>query len=161
MSTEIEIWKTIPNYKDYQVSNLGRVKSLNYRNTKKEKILKLSKNNHGYLSCGLNCKIFKVHQLVAIAFLNHKPNGFNLVVNHKDFNKTNNNVNNLEIVTMRENTNQKHLKSTSKYIGVSWNKAAKKWKCELTFNKKRKYLGYFENEYEAHLAYVKFIKQNT
>lgn len=70
-------------------------------------------------------KTITVHKLVAYAFLNHKSCGYKLVVNHIDTNPKNNNVTNLEIVTTRENSNQKHIKSSSKYVGVSWQKNRK------------------------------------
>ena len=69
-----EIWKDIPGYEGlYQVSNFGRVKS--FKN-KTEKILKLSICSHGYYVITIRTyKKIRVHQLVAMAFLNHKPNG--------------------------------------------------------------------------------------
>lgn len=99
-----EIWKTIKDYPNYQVSNLGRVKSLNYG---KEKILKNNKDKDSYFQIALSkegkVKVFKVHRLVASAFL---PNPDNLPqVNHKDENKTNNCVDNLEWCTGRYNNN--------------------------------------------------------
>ena len=97
----------------------------------------------------------KVHQLVAESFLNHKRCGMKLVVNHIDFDKTNNKLDNLEIVTTRENTNQKHLKSYSNFTGVSWNKRANKWIASIKINNKNKYLGYYSNELEASKAYQK------
>lgn len=106
----MEVWKDIQGYEGlYQVSNLGRVRSLE-RITKRfngfkiceykdgNKILKLSKNNKGYLTIGL-CKDgkekkCKVHRLVAQAFI---PNLYGLPqINHKDENKENNIVSNLE-----------------------------------------------------------------
>lgn len=159
---ENEIWKTIEGFEDYQVSNFGRVKSLKRG---KESIIKPSINNHGYYHIGL-CGIGKrktidVHKLVAIAFLNHKPCGFRLVVNHKDFNRLNNHVNNLEIVTTRENTNLIHKKHSSKYTGVSWHKSNKMWTAYIFVNKKLKHLGSYTNEYDAHLAYQKALKEIT
>ena len=68
-----EIWKDIEGYKGlYQVSNLGRVKSLNYKRTGKEKILIYTKQKNGYIYIGL-CKdgivkSFRVHRLVAKIF---------------------------------------------------------------------------------------------
>ena len=160
-----EIWKDIPDYEGYyQVSNFGNVKSLSRTIFKmgkfpfisKEKILK-PRVNKGYKVFNLckngHEKTRKVHQLVAMAFLNHVPCGYKLVVNHKDFNKLNNNISNLEIVTMRENTNQKHIKSSSEFTGVYWHKATQKWMARIRVNGKRKYLGLFSNEKDASLAY--------
>jgi hypothetical protein len=155
--TFMEIWKTIKGYENYQISNLGNVKSLNYRRTNKEKTLILRKNTHGYKVCYLYINGFsktkQVHQLVAIAFLNHTPCGYKLVVNHINFIKTDNRVENLEIVTSRENTNLKHIKSTSNYVGVFWDKNYKKWTSKIVINKKQKHLGRFIKEIDAHNAY--------
>ena len=90
----------------YQVSNLGRVKSLNYNHTKKEKILKPILINY-YYSVGLckygGIKHTRIHRLVAQTFI---PNPDNLpCVNHKDENKLNNKVENLEWCTIQYNNN--------------------------------------------------------
>ena len=160
-----EIWKDIPNYEGYyQVSNIGRIKSLNYRNTKTPKVLKAStENGSGYLFVTLvkksKRKVRTVHQLVSEAFLNHKPNGNKLVVNHKDFNKLNNNASNLDIITARENSNRKHIKSSSKYVGVSWAKRNNKWQSNIYINGNLEYLGYFTNETDAHNAYQKALNE--
>ena len=151
----MEVFKDVKGYKGkYEVSNLGRVKSLKFN---KEKILKAGVNANGYLQVNLfkdgKCKARKVHQLVAVAFLGHKPCGMKLVVNHIDIDKLNNNVSNLEIVTARENGNKKHLKSSSKYTGVCWDKRDKKWMAYIRINGKLKNLGYFTDELEASNAY--------
>ena len=91
---ENEIWKDVIGYEGlYQVSNLGNVKSLRFN---KEKILKQRIGTKGYFAvCLRKDKIVKtkeVHQLIAIAFLNHKPCGYKLVINHIDFNQKNNNI---------------------------------------------------------------------
>ena len=104
----MEIWKDIKGYEGlYQVSNKGRVKSLNYRRTGKEKILSSSPNSYGYLIVGLckngKQKPFYIHRLVAEAFLTN-PNNL-LEVNHKDENKENNHVENLEWCDRKYNNN--------------------------------------------------------
>ena len=90
-----EIWKDIIGYEGlYQISNLGNVKRI----TKNCKILKQSDNRNGYKLVGL-CKNNKrknyyIHRLVAIAFIENKENYKE--INHKDNNKSNNIVDNLE-----------------------------------------------------------------
>lgn len=105
---ENEEWRDVENYKGYyQVSNTGKVKSLNYNHTGKERILKAHDNGKGYLQVQL-CKDGKkenyyLHVLVAVAFI---PNPDNLPqVNHKDEDKTNNCVENLEYCSRLYNAN--------------------------------------------------------
>ena len=94
-----EEWRDIKGYEGkYMVSNLGRVKSLNYSNTGKEGILNARDNGKGYLRVILwkdgKDKKYRINRLVAQAFI---PNPDNLPeVNHKDEDKTNNRVDNLE-----------------------------------------------------------------
>ena len=101
----MEHWKSIAGYEGlYEVSDLGRVKSLKFG---KEKILKPRETHGGYLKVAL-CKDGKVeqskiHRLVAKAFIQN-PNNLD-TVNHKDEVKTNNNVSNLEWMSMRDNIN--------------------------------------------------------
>ena len=103
-----EIWRHVKGYEGlYAVSSLGHVKSLNYRHTGKEKILKPVKSNYGYLNVRLyrngKYKFFRVHRLVAIAFIPN-PKGFEQV-NHRDEVKTNNCVENLEWCSAKYNIN--------------------------------------------------------
>lgn len=103
-----EVWKDIAGYEGkYQVSNLGRVKSLNYMHTGKEGILKAGLDRYGYLTVNL-CKdgisMHKtVHRLVAFVFVEGCMDG--LVVNHIDECKTNNHASNLEWCTYKQNSN--------------------------------------------------------
>ena len=159
----MEIWKDIPNYEGkYMVSNMGNVKSLNFKNTKKEKILKptIAKCGYHYTTLckdGVRKKKYN-HQLVAMAFLNHKPNKFEKVVNHKNFDKLDNRLENLEIVSNRENTSKKHIKSSSIYTGVAWEKNINKWKSKINIKTHHIHLGYYKDEKQASEIYELAVK---
>jgi hypothetical protein len=105
--TSIEIWKDIPEYEGrYLVSNTGKVKSLKIKNGfgvhSKDKEIKLEETWNGYLRASLSKKKMLVHRIVAKTFL---PNLNNLPdVNHKDGNKKNNCVENLEWISKSNNT---------------------------------------------------------
>ena len=114
-----EIWRDIKGFEGkYMVSNLGRVKSLNYNKTGKEKIMKGVPDGYGYFQLSLckegkvkNCRI---NRLVAQAFI---PNPDNLPeVNHKDKIRTNNRVDNLEWCTTQYNVEYSRAKAV---IGIN------------------------------------------
>ena len=129
----MEIWKNIKGYEGfYQVSNMGRVKSLERtfidksgrKRTIKERILKQAAWSTGYLSVVLSTsgkrKMFAVHRLVCKAF-HEKPDN-KPCVNHIDENKTNNCASNLEWCTSSENNNhgtrnERSGKAQSKPVG--------------------------------------------
>ena len=157
---EKEVWKSIPNYEGlYEVSSLGRVKSLRFN---KEKILSqglarycnvvLWNNNKGITRT--------VHQLVAESFLGHNPNGMKLVVDHINDDKLDNRLENLQIVTTRENAYKTQGKYTSKYKGVWFNKRTNKYEAhiwsELRVNKR---IGQYNTELEASNAYQEYLKK--
>lgn len=113
---EEEIWKPVKGYEGlYEVSSHGNVRSLSkcYKCSKggihriPGRMLKLNKNSRGYFIVRLynntHGKTYRVNRLVAIAFLPN-PNGYK-VVNHKDENKTNNTVENLEWCDHKYNVN--------------------------------------------------------
>jgi len=150
-----EIWKDIAGYEGlYQISNFGKVKSFQL-NT--EKILKSPADSHGYrlvvLCKNKKCKTFKVHQLVASAFLNHVPNGNKMVVDHINDDKSDNRLENLQVVSHRFNSRKTQGRYSSKYKGVSLIKSSNKWAALIQINGRLKYLGSFLNEYDAHVAY--------
>lgn len=102
-----EIWKDIPGYEGlYQVSDYGRVRSLNYNKTGLVKELSME-ITAGYYRVvlyknGKRKKVF-VHRLVVITFIGPIPRG--MVVNHINENRSDNRVSNLEIVTYKQNNN--------------------------------------------------------
>lgn len=89
----------------YEVSNLGRVRSLNYKHTGKIKLLKQSKTKEGYLQVQLykngKCEKFYTHRIIATMFISNPDNLAE--VNHKDFDRTNNKIENIEWVSREEN----------------------------------------------------------
>ena len=116
-----EIWRDIEGYEGlYQVSNLRRIKSLNYNRSGKEGILNPRENNRGYLHVIL-CKDGKhknylVHRLAAQAFI---PNTENLPeVNHIDENPLNNCLDNIEWCSSKYNCN---FGTRNKRVGKSKN----------------------------------------
>lgn len=167
----MEEFRDIPGWEGvYQVSNLGNVKSLartvimsNGRTQPyKERILKPG-NIKNYLTVQLHNagkrKNYKVHQLVAMTFLNHIPNGYiGLVVDHIDNDSLNNNLENLQLISTRENCSKDRAGGTSRYVGVCWSKQSKKWTANIVINGKKKHLGFFKCELEASEAYQKALK---
>jgi len=159
----MEIWKDIPDYVGYyQVSNLGRVKSLARLDSIGRRIgghLLKPGTRKGYYVINLfklgKVKRYSIHVLVAIAFLDHKPNGIKIQVSHRDGYKLNNQVDNLQILTAREHIHYDINKSkmSSRYIGVSWHKSRSIWVARISINGKRKHLGNFKDELEAHKVY--------
>src|SRR5699024_9827826 len=117
----MEKWADIKGYEGfYQVSNRGRIysfggefiKSDGKRNYMKESLLKPYKNKQGYMYVKLckhgKCNNFRVHRLVALAFIKNVNHKEKPVVNHKDGNKENNNVDNLEWLSYSENSLHAH-----------------------------------------------------
>jgi len=108
----MEIWKQFKNT-EYYISNLGEVKN-SYG-----KLLKTFPAPNGYKRIKIiiegKRKVFMVHRLVAETFIGDINN---LVIDHIDRNKTNNNVTNLRIVTVKENNNNKRKVSLSNIIKI-------------------------------------------
>ena len=101
-----ELWRDIPGYTwGYQASNRGNIRSKNYQGTSEVKILHPRKNRHGYCEVTLwenkKAKTVTVHKLIALTFL-HKTNS-RMIVSHKNGNKLDNRVDNLEWVTPQYN----------------------------------------------------------
>lgn len=171
-----EIWKDIKNYEGkYQVSNVGRVKSLERTSwngkvmiVNKERILKPRgrKDGTGYLSVMLSDgssiqKNFEIHILVWDNFSDVQRDRYKNHVDHSDNNRFNNCFSNLQLLTVRKNVAKAMLfkrKKTSKYIGVRLHD--NRWEANIYYNKKRIYLGCYKTEEEAHEAYENYLKEN-
>lgn len=148
-----ETWKEIKGYDGcYKVSDKGQVLSI-----RSNKLLSQGTAGGGYknvnLSIGGKRKTFNVHQLIAIAFLSHKPNGHVLVVDHINGVVDDNQLSNLQIITQRKNSTKDKKNKTSKYTGVCYAKDRNKWKSAIYYNNKKYNLGYFDKEEDAFSAY--------
>lgn len=108
-----EIWKTIENFENYEISNKGNIRS------KKNGLLKPQINKNGYKEILLYkkqpplktlVKSFRIHRLVLQTF-NPIENSEKLQVNHIDNDRCNNNLDNLEWVTPMQNCNRKKQKN--------------------------------------------------
>lgn len=104
-----EEWKQIITFPNYKISNYGNVISLNYRNTKKEKLMSINvKNDYPQINFINNeiKKSIKIHRLVALYFINN-PNNYKCI-NHIDGDKTNNHYTNLEWCNYSQNIKHAH-----------------------------------------------------
>jgi hypothetical protein len=157
---EQEIWKDIEGYEGlYKISSFGNVFSV-----KRNKIMLFKVHGHkGYKKIQLNInkqkKYFRISRLVAKHFIPNPEN--KKLVDHIDRNPSNNHISNLRWATYTENLgNQLSRKgSSSKYKGVFFHKATKKWQAEVRVDKVKKYLGSFTCEKEAALVYNKKAKE--
>lgn len=162
-----ETWKDVIGFEGlYEISNTGRVNSIK-RNTTAGGIVKLSVVDGYYcLTIWKDGKgsFKRVNRLVAESFI---PNPENLEqVNHKDRDRKNNNVSNLEWTTARENNCHSaiHRKGkTSKYVGVFPRKYKDSvyWAAYCSLNGKRVGLGHHKTEEDAYKARVGFIEENN
>lgn len=159
----LEEWKFIDGYDNlYQVSNLGRIKSLRYN---KERILKSVPNGTGYLriKLGKKSKNYFLHKLVATYFIPNDDKGRD-EVNHINCDKLNNTISNLEWVNHRENVVSYYQNKSgrkSKYIGVSTT-PQNKWRSSIYLNGKNINIGWsFDTELEAYQARINFEKENN
>ena len=170
MIEDVEEWRDVPEYEGYyQVSNLGRVRSLDrwvtYSNGRKRfyrgREIAGRVNEGGYrdttLRMGNIGRVYRFSQLVAMAFLDHKPNGHKLVVDHIDGKRLNDRLTNLRIVTNRANcticyrSNKSSL--SSQYSGVRYRDASRRWHARITFEGEEVNLGTYDDEKDASSAY--------
>ena len=175
---EEEIWKDITDYEGlYQISNLGRVKSIERVTTKgngfdyniNEIIMKPNFRDNGYLSIKL-CKDskytqFDIHRLVGFHFIKNE----NDITTHNQINHINkedyqnNKYTNLEWVSNRENSSHNKIGKNfkSKFIGVSWEETHKKFRCRIQINGKQESIGESINEIDVAEVYLEFCKNNN
>ena len=165
------IWYPVKGYEGlYEITKCGKVKALAktrigiYKRNYKEKNMSIIKIGDGYFSVTLHKdgikKKWHLHRLVAFSFL-EKIEGKEYV-NHKDKDKKNNHVDNLEWVSSIENNchMQKSRNNSSKYAGVYLYLDRKRYRAQINHNGKRIYLGIYKTEEEAYAARCNYELQN-
>lgn len=139
-----EEWKPIKDYESkYEVSNYGSIRSLDYNNTGVIKLLKPQRRTHtgnDYLFVNFSGKMKFIHRLVAEAFIENTDN--KPCVNHKNGDKTDNRVENLEWCTYQENENHSR-KILKKKVNVN------------NYHKMRKERDYYKNIIDKAIEYIK------
>jgi hypothetical protein len=161
----IEQSKPIIGYEGlYEISNFGNVKSLGIITNNQyggERILKPSVNSNGYYSVTLcknkKHKTYFIHTLVWDHFGRENRDHYKFTIDHINDNKLCNRIDNLQILRQRDNVAKyyRSISKSSKYVGVYWNKKKQKYIAKIHHGADRIYLGVFENEFDAYVAYEK------
>lgn len=161
-----EIWKRIDGFKgNYEVSNYGRVRSLNYNRKKEIKILKPLTSN-GYSKVVLYGERSKrhskrIHQLVW-EYFGDQQRTKQYEVDHIDGDRKNNFIGNLRLLTQRVNIAEA-FQRRGKILptGVTYNSRKRRYVARITFNRKTKNLGLFRDPELARQAYLRELSRQT
>lgn len=169
-----EMWKPIPNFEGlYEISNLGRVRSLDRevrcgsRGVRKLKgrlmKIRLPTKTLRYCSVSLRKnstqKTITIHRMVAARF---DPEwDCSLEVDHIDGDIMNNRIDNLRMSTSQQQkfNSKSRGNSTSTFKGVSWDKRRDKWRSKIVIDGKEIFIGYFNCEKTAAIAYRELAKE--
>jgi len=170
METE-EIWKDVPGWEGlYIVSNIGNVKGLERKVWNgvgffdlMPKTFSHYPDRRGYIKAqftrNFTTRTYGIHQLVAMAFLGHDPEGC-MVVDHINGVPYDNRVENLRIVSHRFNVCVGYRKTDTtrkhQYMGIS-QASSGRWVARITINRKTKHIGTFDTDKEAGEAYQKAL----
>jgi hypothetical protein len=156
-----EIWKELDGFDSlYQASNFGRIKN-------EKRIVPQYLDKDGYCLVNLyfneKIKLFRLHRLIAKLFIENENN--KKQVNHKNSNRSDNRIENLEWVSASENNCHKFIgKNTSSiYRGVTLMKDVKndkKWLSQIQIDNKKIHLGMYKTEEEAYLKRLEYEKEN-
>lgn len=167
-----KIWKPITGYEGlYEVSNYGEIRSVDRLITYKTgnkyrvkgRVLKSGASGTGYLQCNLCAngkrKTVYNHKIVAQEFLGHTPTK-GKVVDHIDNNRINNRLDNLQIISQRENCTKEMRNGLLPGVSVpaDMKNSIKRFRAIAYINGKNKHLGNFATEQEAHEAYLAAIE---
>jgi CII-binding regulator of phage lambda lysogenization HflD len=148
----MENFKQIPGYKNYGISTNGEVKNL------KTGLMLRAYLNTNYLRVNLCndgvCKVFRIHQLMAITYLDHVPDGHRLVVDHINADRLDNRLDNLQIITNRLNASKDKVRDLPTGVYKATNT---KYHARIYVDGKRRFLGSYNTPEKAHQAYLNAI----
>jgi len=156
------IWAPVPGYEKYEVSTEGEVRSTSFGRTGKPGIMKPRMLKNYWVvkfSIGKKNKIFKIHQLVAMAFLGHVPGRNGLEVDHIDENKVNNRLENIQLLTNRANISKAYSFLRDLPTGVSFDKGRNQFRARIKIKGIQKFLGRYSTKEEAAEAYQRALKE--
>lgn len=152
-------FRKIEGYENYSINANGEV-----RNDKSERIMKQGKNGSGYPFVIL-CKNGKttfhyIHRLIGKGFI-YNPNNYPCI-DHKNGKKTDNSIDNLRWCSVSQNMRnaKKRENASSRFKGVSYYIRHNKWVAQCNLNRKKVFVGYYDDEREAAIAYNNFIILN-
>ena len=125
-------------------------------------------NSNGYINININNNNKKFYYLHRLIYKYHNEDfdltdtSKNNFIDHININPLDNRIENLRVVNQSQNNKKRNKQKncSSKYIGVCWFKRDSKWKAAIAIDGKKKNLGLFDTEEEAHLAYKKAYNEN-
>ena len=115
-------------------------------------------NKLGYSQVGWNGKWYSYHRLVYVLSTGHDISE-NMQIDHIDGDPTNNRIENLRVVTIRENQQNRIEHRNGHLVGTCWNKRAKRWVAHIYIKGQNKHLGLFSTQEEAHEAYLEALNE--
>lgn len=125
--------------------------------SKRKLVKNVANSSKGYCDVRLKGRVERYHRIVWELLNGDIPGG--MQIDHIDGDRINNNVNNLRLVTNRENHQNQVIHRNGRLFGCYYNKQSRKWQASVRVNGKKKYLGSYDTEQEAHDAYKKFIQK--
>lgn len=165
-----EVWKPIKGYEGlYEISNMGRVKSLakivGNGFHREEKMLQIivEKTKYCFVNLMRNAKPkkYRIHLLVWDYFGDKPRDGLRLQVDHKDEDKGNNRIDNLQLLSGRKNKSKERLlnKASGLPTGVCWHKQNKKYHAQIYIDRTHFNLGFYNTPEEASNAYQEALRR--
>lgn len=151
------IWKSIKGYEGlYEVSTLGEIKSFHNGTEKLIKCTIHKQNGYAYFQLVKNGqkKTMRLHKVVMVTFIGESEK----IINHKNGDKTDNRLDNLEYISSRENTS--HYWKDLKLPGIYYNQNSDKYRARIYHNGKSIHLGYFQNKLLAYYKIRDYEREN-